>query len=127
MSSKKIIKLEKRRKEIISEILSVDKILKGSYHFVYTKCGKENCHCFKGEGHLHSRITWRENGIPYTSKVPIEYKEQIQTLTASYKKVRKLNKELDELDMKTRKLLDNYIKTVEKRSRKKILFLNPKE
>ncbi len=127
MSIKKIINLEKRRKELISEILSVDKMLKGSYHFVYTKCGKENCRCFKGEGHLHSRITWRENGIPYTSKVPIEYREQIQTLTASYKNVRKLKKELDELDVKIRKLLDNYEKTVEKRSRNKILFLKPKE
>ena len=126
MSSKKIIKLEKRRKELISEILSVDKMLKGSYHFVYTKCGKENCRCFKGEGHLHSRITWRENGIPYTSKVPIEHRKQIQTLTASYKLVRKLRKELDELDKKCKKFLDNNEKTVEKRSRKKISFLNPK-
>lgn len=127
MSSKKIIKIENRRKELISEILSVDKMLKGSYHFVYTKCGKQTCRCFKGEGHLHSRITWREDGKSHTSKVPVEYRKQVQLLTASYKLVKKLNKELDALDIKCRKLLNNYAKRVEKKTRNKIAFLNQKE
>ena len=105
---KKIVGLESQRKRIISELLNVPIMLRGSYALVYTKCGKDNCWCKHEGGHPHHRITWREKGQGVTRKIPQDYLAWVQEVTKSYRQFRSLRRKLVTLEATTKKSLDAY-------------------
>ena len=56
---------------LLRELLRGRPHLRGSFHQVYTRCGKPNCWCAKADkGHPHVRLTWSEAGNFVTRKVP---------------------------------------------------------
>jgi len=103
---KKLLISEKQRKLILSKLLDVDTMLRGSYAPIYTKCGKANCWCKNQKGHSHSRITWSEKGQPVTRKVPHEYIAWIREVTKNYRQFRSLRRKLVSLEAESKKLLD---------------------
>lgn len=105
---KKIGQLEKSRRHILSTLLKEIAMLRGSYALVYTKCGRENCHCRNGPGHSHPRITWREKGQGVTRKIPPDQIQWIQRVTEQYRKFRSMRRELPQIDAECKKLLDEY-------------------
>ena len=113
MSSKKIqkyrielLRREQERSRILSELVSVKRMLNGSYAMIYTKCGKENCRCKNEKGHPHSRITWSQKGTGFTRKVPLDQIAWVQKVTQNYRNFRSLRRQLNSLELDSKKLLD---------------------
>lgn len=105
-SKKNILRLENQRRRILSQLLEVRKLLRGSYATVYTKCGKANCWCREGKGHPHPRITWSEKGRPMTRKVPHDHIEWIGEVTNSYRQFRSQRREMIKLETEIKTMLD---------------------
>lgn len=130
MSRKKIKKAQKRiltgeteKKCIITKLLQINMMLRGSYALVYTKCGKENCRCNKNKGHPHSRITWSEKGQAVTRKVPPEYIPWVQEATYNYRQFRSLRRKLFSLQGETKNLLDVLENELIEKTRSGRIFL----
>lgn len=81
-------------------------MIRGSFHTTYTKCGRQECECFTGKGHMCRRITWTENAKPRTRGVPADHAGWAKKLTEAYKKYRKNRKMIKRSEAKTNKLLD---------------------
>ena len=120
---KKLLRTEDERSLIISKLMDVDVMLRGSYALIYTKCGKDNCRCKDKAGHPHSRITWSEQGQGVTRKVPREYIDWIKEVTNNYRQFRLLRKKLVSLEAETKRLLDAYEKELIKSTRSGKCFL----
>lgn len=99
---------EKKRQELIAELIQVKKMVKGSFCQIYVKCGKKNCRCSTGEGHPHWRMSLKERGKSFSRAVPPEEYKWITEMTTNYRKFKKLHKQLLELEIQTKKLIECY-------------------
>lgn len=99
---------EKKRQELIAELIQVRKMVRGSFCQIYVKCGKKNCRCSTGEGHSHWRMSLKENGKSFSRAVPPEEYKWITEMTANYREFKKLHKQLFELEIQTKKLIEAY-------------------
>lgn len=121
---KKIQRLEHHRARVVSELLKVRVMLRGSFTVVHTKCGKPNCWCMdQKKGHPHARLTWSEQGRPVTRKVPRDNISWIRDVTDAYRRFRLLRRQLNRLEVEIKQLLDEIEKTVTKETRKGKDFL----
>lgn len=102
----KLLDIERQRTRLLSDLLGMRAILRGSYAQVYTQCGKDGCWCKEGKGHPHSRITWHENGQGFTRKVPLDQIAWIREITDKYRTFRSQRRQLLRLEAQTKKLLD---------------------
>jgi hypothetical protein len=91
----------------------------GSYNEVYCRCGKSNCWCRSGKGHLFRRITFSEDGKPKTKSVREENVEWIKKVTQNYRQFREGQRKIREYDKRLAKLLDRYLKEIIVKTRKK--------
>jgi len=120
---KKLRRAERERARILSELLGVSSMLRGSYARVYTKCGKDNCWCKDGKGHPHSRITWSQRGQGFTRKVPPEEVAWVREVTENYRNFRSLRRRLLRLQADGKELLDKIENDLVKNTRKGKRFL----
>jgi hypothetical protein len=51
LNEKKLDTLIQRRKEIFNEMLSLSKLIRGTFFQRYSTCSRPNCSCHKGERH----------------------------------------------------------------------------
>lgn len=133
MSSKKmqrtrkdLQRAEQERSRILSELLRVESMLRGSYALIYTKCGKDNCWCKNGKGHPHSRITWCQKGQGVTRKVPPDQIAWVREVTENYRNFRSLRRRLLRLQADSKKFLDQIEKDLIENTRKGKSFLETK-
>jgi len=103
----KLLNVEKQKSRIISELLGVEMMLRGSFVRIHTKCGKDNCWCKDKKGHPHTRITWSEKGRTITRKVPRQHEDWIQEMIHNYHRFRSLHRKLIDLETETKQLLDD--------------------
>jgi hypothetical protein len=102
-------------------------MLRGSFHQVYTRCGKENCWCAKArKGHPHTRLTWSEDGVMMTRKVAASTREAVIELTAAYQQFNEQRRELTALHQRIQAGLDDYEKAVVRQSAKPMGLLPAK-
>ena len=123
---KKLLRVERERSRILSELLSVKSMLKGSYALIYTKCGKDNCWCKNEKGHPHSRITWSQKGKGFTRRVPLDQIAWVQEVTKNYRNFRSLRRKLNSLALDSKKLLDKIENDLTENTRKSKNFLEIK-
>src|ERR1051326_2545490 len=98
---------------LVRQILRHEQMLRGSFHQVYTRCGKENCWCAKAKkGHPHTRLTWTEEGLMVTRKVGASEQETVIKLTEAYKRFGDQRRELTALHQRIQDRLDDYEKAV---------------
>jgi hypothetical protein len=108
----------------LKELLRPQRILRGSFHQVYTRCGKANCWCAKARsGHAHTRLTWSEGGTFFTRKVPTAEREQVARLTNRYRQFRGQRGQLSTSQMKIQEGLDRYEKALIREVRRALAFL----
>jgi hypothetical protein len=109
---------------LLRQILRHDQMLRGSFHQVYTRCGKENCWCAKAKkGHPHTRLTWTEEGTMMTRKVGASERKAVLKLTGAYKRFGQQRRELTALHQQIQDRLDDYEKAVIRQSRKPLGLL----
>ncbi len=92
--------------ELAIHIASTESMIKGVFHETRTKCGRKNCKCYEGEGHLCRRITWSDHGKSKIKSISSAHEEWAQENTRHYKFFRKGRQRLTELDKEIQELLD---------------------
>jgi hypothetical protein len=108
---------------LLKKLLRPKGILRGSFHQVYTRCGKSNCWCAKArKGHAHARLTWSEEGTMITRKVAATERKTVTKLTDSYRQFSELRRELSNLESEIQDRLDQYEKALIKETRKPLGF-----
>lgn len=109
---------------LFKQLLRPQSILRGSFHQVYTRCGKGNCWCAKArKAHPHARLTWSEEGTIVTRKVPAEESKRVIKLTENYRQFRQQRRQLTALELKTQDRLDRYEKALIHEVRQPLSFL----
>lgn len=108
----------------LRELLRDRPHLRGSFHQVYTRCGKANCWCAKADkGHPHVRLTWSEAGNFVTRKVPAAEQDQVAKLTDNYRQFREQRRKLTALEAQLEECLDQYEKALTEEVRRPLAFL----
>jgi hypothetical protein len=112
---------------LLRQILRHEQMLRGSFHQVYTRCGKKNCWCAKAKkGHPHTRLTWSEEGVMITRKVGASEQKIVLKLTHAYKQFGEQRRELTTLHQQIQAGLDDYENAVFRQSRKALGLLPPR-
>src|ERR1051326_4964273 len=110
-SKKKLWTMAADYGRLVRRILRHEQMLRGSFHQVYTRCGKSNCWCAKAKkGHPHARLTWSEKGAMMTRKVGASEQKAVIQLTATYKRFCEQRRQLSALDQQVQDRLDDYEK-----------------
>lgn len=121
---KELLNLLSDYHHLLGDLLRGRPHLRGSFHQVYTRCGKANCWCAKADqGHPHVRLTWSEAGNFVTRKVPAAQNDQVAQLTDNYRQFREQRRRLTELASKIEQCLDQYEKALTEEVRKPLAFL----
>ncbi len=115
---KQIKALEKKRACAIDEMLSEKLMAPGSYSQVYCRCGRKNCRCYSGKGHLCRRITFSEDGKSRTKSIHEENIGWIKKVTRNYRDFKEGAKKIKEYDVRLFELLDKYLKEIIEQTRK---------
>jgi hypothetical protein len=124
LSRKQLRTLASDYGRLLRQILRHEQMLRGSFHQVYTRCGKENCWCAKAKkGHQHTRLTWTEEGVMVTRKVGASEQKAVIKLTDAYKRFGEQRRELTALHEQIQNRLDDYEKAVVRQSRKPLGLL----
>ena len=76
MNSEKERKLLQERKELVRQLSSLSKLIKGSLVKGNKKCGRKGCKCEKGELHPHVVISTFRRGKTHIVYVPKLYRKQ---------------------------------------------------
>lgn len=73
----------------LGELLTRKPFIKGTLYELKTKCGKPNCHCFKGEPHKVMVLTWSEGGRKHLRVVRKDEMARVKKFTGNYRRFRK--------------------------------------
>ena len=116
--------LQRRQERLIGELLDVPPLLKGTVNKIYTRCGKPSCWCADSPGgHAHIRITWNQNSKTVTRKIPADKLSRVRNLTDNYRNFRSLRRQLSELNIQIKQMLDCYQTALIEDSRARMPFL----
>jgi len=104
-----IRRLSQRATQHLEQLLQIQSLLRGSFHRVYTRCGKPNCWCARrARGHPHARLSWSENGRMTTRKVPAQATQRILELNHHYRQFGALRRQRLVLQEQIEALLDQH-------------------
>lgn len=121
---KKLRTLGSDYSRLLRQILRHEQMLRGSFHQVYTRCGKANCWCAQArKGHPHTRLTWTEGGLMMTRKVGTSERKVVLKLTDAYKRFGEQRRDLTALHQQIQHRLDDYEKALVRQSRKPLGLL----
>jgi hypothetical protein len=124
ISRKKLLKLLSEHRRLLKHILRPQRLLRGSFHEVYTRCGKANCWCAKAhKGHVHARLTWSEEGTMITRKVGVKERKTVAKLTGNYRQFAQQRRRLTALQLQIQQHLDQYEKALITENRKPLGLL----
>ena len=116
--------MQRRQEKLFRELLEMRPILKGTVNKIYTRCGKPNCWCAdSSKGHAHIRITWNQNIKTVTRKIPADKLSRVRNLTDNYRHFRSLRRQLSELNIQIKQMLDCYQTALIEDSRARLPFL----
>lgn len=116
---KQIRRLSQRASHHLEQLLQIQSLLRGSFHQVYTRCGKSNCWCAQSaQGHPHARLSWSEKGQMTTRKVPAQAIERVLELTENYRQFGLWRRERLALQDQIETLLDQYEQRLITRAKK---------
>jgi len=71
-------RIRQRKFELIRRYNIPDDLLPGSLSMHRARCGKANCHCKQGEGHLVWQLTFMANGKKRVQHIPRHLVEEVQ-------------------------------------------------
>jgi DNA-dependent RNA polymerase auxiliary subunit epsilon len=92
--------LKARRDARIRELASVGPLLQGSLAQIGVTCGNPNCRCARGEKHRSHILTKKVRGKTKSLYVPVDLVEDAREWVEEHRRVKKLLKEISELNEK---------------------------
>ena len=84
-----IRQLHKELEAPLDELLTRKPFMKGTLYELKTKCGKSNCHCFKGEPHRVMVLSWSERGKKHLRVIRKDEISRVKKFTGNYRRFRK--------------------------------------
>lgn len=100
-----LLEADKKRSAILRSLIDQWPVITGSYDEGYRRCGKSNCWCQNGKGHLLRRVRWIDNGVSRSKTVKPVEKERIFEAIKNYKIYRDQLKELAMIEVEIKKKL----------------------
>jgi hypothetical protein len=89
--------LRKRRRQIIRDMPSIERIVRGSLMETYKRCGRPNCHCADGPGHGPKRYLStiaRTGERPRLGYVPNAIYPQVAEFLANFRTLQEMLNEI---------------------------------
>lgn len=120
---KKIQDKEKKRQELLSQLVLERKMVKGSFCQIFVKCGRKQCWCYSAKGHPHKRMSLHENGKNYSRAVPVEDHAWMEEMTESYRKYRLMRRQMNKLEKEIKGFLDQQEEKSLKQTKKGKAYL----
>jgi len=77
-----------------AKLLHLQQLLPGSLYTLKRKCGKPSCHCYRGELHTSTVLSYRGQGRPRNLSPPPEDLETLRKLTEPFRQCRKARAQL---------------------------------
>lgn len=105
ISDKKTLKkvsteeLKERKEQILRSLPSMDHVIHGSLITRAIKCGKSNCHCATGDGHMSLYLSSFYHGQTGMDYVPAARESWIREGIENYGAIQDLLLELTELNL----------------------------
>lgn len=115
---KKILEIEKERRDLIEKLFQIKEMVQGSFCLIHVKCGRSYCQCNQGKLHPHYRMSMRRNGKQISRAVPKKKHAWITEVTENYREYRKIRKMLSAMDDEINELVDAYAKELVQKSSK---------
>ena len=106
--------LKSRREAKLKSLANVGPLLQGSLGRIGVTCGNSNCRCMQGEKHVSHILTKKVSGKTKSVYVPVEMVEEAQTWINEHRRVKKLMKEISDLN---EQILKVYVKSKRARER----------
>lgn len=100
MAQRGLEELERRQRELQTQLSSVQDMRRGSLVARYRKCGKPRCCCADEQHAGHgpsSSLTWQDGGKTRTKIIPAAAAERTQTQIAEFRRFRRVSRELVEI------------------------------
>lgn len=119
-----VLEKDAKRQKLLLDLLKIQEMIRGTFRTVHVKCGKKNCHCRSGEGHLHQRMALHKDGKGFQRAVPREDRAWAREMAGNYHNFRAIRKEISTLDKEIKSLLDSYEELVTNESKKDKKYLD---
>jgi hypothetical protein len=120
---KKILSLEKKRRELIENLFQIEEMVQGSFCLIHVKCGRSYCQCNHGKLHPHRRMSMRKDGKQISRAVPKKEYAWITLVTNNYREYRKIRKMLNSIEEEMNELLDLHANELVKTTSKGKAYL----
>ena len=91
--------LKERREQILRSMPSMDHVIHGSLITRAIKCGKPNCRCATGDGHMSLYLSSFYHGQTGMDYVPAAWESWIREGIENYEAIQELLLELAELNL----------------------------
>lgn len=114
-----IKKIEKKKRELFSELKPIRNMIRGTYVQTHRKCGKANCRCSREEiGHPCYQLSWSKDGRSRSKAIPKDDISWIKEMTGYYKKWRSIRTDIRKLEDQERKLITREEEDIIQRTEK---------
>lgn len=115
----KLIKIEKQRSVLLSELQLIGHMIRGTYVETHRKCGKPTCWCAKdSKGHPSYQISWTKDAKSRSKAIPREDISWIKEMTREYRKWRTIRSNIRKLEEELRTLIDKSENDIIKKTEK---------
>lgn len=91
--------IKNRKVQILNSLPIIDQVIRGSLITRSIKCGKPNCHCTKGTGHMSLYLSSFFQGHTYMDYVPAALESSVRKGIENYRLMQDLLSELAELNL----------------------------
>lgn len=91
--------LKEHKAQILNSLPPMDNIIRGSLITRPIKCGKPNCRCATGDGHLSFYLSSYYHGNTYMDYVPKSWEARMRQGIENYRAIQDLLSELTEINL----------------------------
>jgi len=116
--------MQARRDAKLKELANVGPVLEGSLAKIGVRCGNPSCRCARGEKHRSHILKRQVRGKTQSLYVPVDLVEEAGQWVAEYRRVRKLLKEISELN---RAIISAHVSTKRALARNRAAAAPPAE
>jgi len=88
---------ERQARSRLAQVMSRQGFLRGSLLTRRMKCGKSNCKCAQGEGHVSLFLVISENGRTRQLYVPKDWESRVRLWVEDYHRARQLMEEVSRI------------------------------
>jgi len=88
---------ERQVRSQLAQLLSQRPVIRGTLLVRKRKCGKDNCHCARGEGHESLFLVISQNGRAQQFFVPKDWEARVRQWVADYHHVRELLEDISRI------------------------------